>query len=256
MTALLLTLVACGPKTGPNAAGQTLPEFAPEDYPTFAQLMDAHNAKVGGGEFSDSWYMKQTVLAPKQGLTGEIELWVDGERVFTRAVIDGMGETTSGYDGQTAWEVDPNQGPKILEGEEAGPLKFMGLSTAPLDEQYPQAEVLGVRWFPDADTGVAAWAVEAVPATYSEPTTLYFAVEDGVMLGSRGKVPTVMGKLRQTTVLSEWEEIGGVAMPRVSETTMLSLTMVATTLEIQADPDPLPDFSPPPEVQALLEPSS
>ncbi|MED5371564.1 MAG: hypothetical protein VX899_11150 [Myxococcota bacterium] len=255
MTALLLTLVACGPKNGPNAAGQTLPEVAPEDYPSFEQLMAAHEAAVGDGAMGGTWYMKQSILAPKQGLGGQVELWVDGEQVYTRAVIDGMGETLQGYDGEIAWEIDPNQGPKILEGEEAGPLRFLAYSTAPLGEQYPQAQVVGVRWFPDADSGEAAWAVEAVPATYSEPTTLYFAVDDGVMLGSRGKVPTTMGKLRQTSVLSDWEEIGGVSMPRVMETTMLSLTMVATTLEFQPDPQDMPDFAPPASVQALLEPA-
>ena len=46
---------------------------------------------------------------------------------------------------------------------------------------------------------------------------------------------------------------GSKTMPAVTETTMLTLLMVATLDTFEQDPQELPDFRAPPGVQALLE---
>jgi hypothetical protein len=53
--------------------------------------------------------------------------------------------------------------------------------------------------------------------------------------------------------MRDWQVVDGIAMPAVTETTMLTLLMVATLDTFEQDPQELPDFRAPPGVQALLE---
>ncbi len=243
-----MLLLACA---GRRATGDvSLPDIAPEDYPSFEQLVTAHEAAVGGEETaSANYYMKQAISAPKQGLSGEMEVWSHDGQVYTRAFIEGMGESLSGWTGEYAWEYDPNQGPRILNEEESGPIKLMAMGNSSMLEQYTDAQVDGLRVFDDQ----ACWQVTATPIAYDEPTKLFFLVDTGVYHGTSGKVPTAMGKIRQQSVMRDWQIIDGQAMPVVTETTMLTLLMVATLETYEQDPETYPDFTPPPGVQALLE---
>jgi hypothetical protein len=244
----LLLMLACAGRRNPNDV--KLPDIAPEDYPSFEQLVAAHEAAVGGEEASSkNFYMKQWIAAPAQGLTGEIELWAHDGQVYTRSFIEGMGESTSGWTGEYGWENDPNQGPRILTDDEIGPIKLMGMGNLPMTETYTNASVDGLKVFDDQ----ACWQVSATPIAYDEPTKLFFLVETGVNIGTSGKVPTPMGKIRQQSVMRDWQIVDGIAMPRVTETTMLTLLMVATLETFEQDPQEVPDFTPPPGVQALLE---
>ena len=106
----LLLMLACAGRRNPN--GVELPDIAPQDYPSFEQLVAAHEAFVGGDKAtSDDFYMKQLISAPAQGLTGEIEIWTHQGQVYTRSFIQGMGESTSGWTGQYGWphRTDPQR---------------------------------------------------------------------------------------------------------------------------------------------------
>jgi hypothetical protein len=244
----LLLMLACAGRRNPN--GVELPDIAPQDYPSFEQLVAAHEAFVGGDKAtSEDFYMKQLISAPAQGLTGEIEIWTHQGQVYTRSFIQGMGESTSGWTGQYGWENDPNQGPRVLTEEELGPIKLMGMGNLSMTETYRDATVNGLKVFDDQ----ACWQVTATPIAYDEPTKIFFLVNTGVNIGTSGKVPTPMGKIRQQSVMRDWQVVDGIAMPAVTETTMLTLLMVATLDTFEQDPQELPDFRAPPGVQALLE---
>ena len=101
--------------------------FAPaalqaQALPAAADLMAAYTQAVGG---EAAWSKLQgmhttgSYSVPAMGMSADFNVWnARPARMLLIINIPGMGEMRQGYDGTTAWAVDPMQGARVLSGGE------------------------------------------------------------------------------------------------------------------------------------------
>jgi len=89
--------------------------------PDAKSLMEKHNTAVGGRAALDkhtSMKMTGKMEIVGAGITADVEVFrAKPSKILQRITIAQMGEVLAGYDGATAWGVDPGVPPQIVPGE-------------------------------------------------------------------------------------------------------------------------------------------
>ena len=96
---------------------------AQDALPAADEIIDRHVEAIGG---RDAVLSKEGSRAagqfsmPAAGIQGTIEVLSASSptRVISRVEIPGLGTIVNGYTGEVGWSVDPNLGPRLLEGME------------------------------------------------------------------------------------------------------------------------------------------
>jgi hypothetical protein len=234
-----LLLLACGPKLGRQ--------------PTVGQLFTAHDRAVHADQVPAPEIVSVTLRTTLQGqgmVTTTRIVVEQPDHLYTRTEIPGAGSLIAAYDGETAWTVHPLTGPALVVGAERDGLvaAIEDMRTVKLSAQYPEATLVGLESF----QGEEAWRVEATTHR-GQPTTLWFSPTTGRKVGDRS---TGGGAMEITQVFLEYGEFGGLGMPIRTQQIMGQMVMVSEVVAFQTEDVDLPDFSPPPEVRALMEPAS
>ena len=218
-------------------------------------LIARHDSLVGGRAAFDghrSVRLSVTFGVPMVGLEGPLEiLKVRPDRFLLRATIGPLGELLSGFDGRTAWSVQPGQGPRVMTGPEAAMLATQADFFADLHDltQFAVVEAL-------ADTTFEGRPVAPVRLvrTTGETVTEYFDRETGLSAGSRVVVQGPQGEMEVIGVLADYRRFGAVQIPtrRIQRTAMLET--VLTIRELVFDGVGPNEVAAPPSVQALIRP--
>lgn len=201
--ALAVLAVLAAPAVPSAAAAQELP--AAKD------LVARYVTAIGGREA----VMKYSSIRstgffemPAAGLRGDLRIVQarDG-RTSMRITVPGMGELAGGYDGTTAWSMNPMQGPRLLEGkelaqmqEDAGFLTMLRESPA-IDSMATVAQ--------DTIGGEACYKVKV---SYKSGRTSFdcYSVATGLLAGTISVQESNMGTIEVTTAMTEWKEFGGI----------------------------------------------
>ena len=178
--------------------------------PSPQSLMARHDSLIGGRaimEQHQSLRMVGTFTLSAAGITAPLEiLKVRPNKYLFRTSLGQMGEILSGFDGSTAWAIQPGQGPVILEGEQAAqvalqadffgdlhdPSKFSGLETLEI------TEFEGRRAFKTRMSRPDGAVIHG-----------YFDVETGLSAGVSHTMETPMGKMEMVTIYSDYANFGG-----------------------------------------------
>lgn len=238
-----LALAVCALAPAPAAAQQ---------LPPAQQLVQRYLDAVGGREAMlapRSTRTRGTFAMPAAGLTGELEV-LSGKpnRVATRVTIPGLGDIRNGFDGTTAWSVDPMMGARLLTGDEL---------EAAREQADPLAAVRDPSAFTSIETveqtnmgGQACYKVKLVYRSGRESFDCY-AVDGGLLVGSVSTQESPMGSVEVVTVLSDYQQFGSLRMPTRLTQEMGGNQQVITITSVEYDVVDDAAFALPAEIQAL-----
>ena len=101
------------------------------------------------------------------------------DRSFTKLTLAGIGDILDGYDGKTAWSINPIQGSREKTGTELLQTKLTNnfYRDINLDKLYPKMEVKGIEKVGGKDAYVVSATPEGLPAS-----TMYFDVDSGLLV--------------------------------------------------------------------------
>jgi hypothetical protein len=220
--------------------------------PAAKTITDRYVAAVGGRDALakvSSIEMRGTLELPAAGLKADLSsMSARPNRRALKKNLPGLGEVQTGFDGETAWEVNPMQGPRLLTGKELDAARddadFEATYYDP--KSYKSLETLEVTDF----AGEKAYKVRAVRTSGLESTD-YFSVASGLLLGRTESRETAMGTMALTITWSDYKDFGGIKFPtrleqKVDEQSMLS-SISSITLNTVSDSV----FALPPAVKAL-----
>jgi hypothetical protein len=165
--------------------------------------------------------------------------------------MPGLGSLRQGFDGTTAWAIDPMGGPRILGDVETKQLKdgadFKMMQRDP--STYVKAEAAG-------EATVEGEATDCVKITWKSEriTTECFSRQTGLLLESRTKATTPQGEVETVTKLYDYKPVGGVLMPHRMVNNIMGMTQNITLTETSAGAIPDSVFALPAEIKALKKP--
>lgn len=207
---------------------------APSTLPSAKAVIDKYVVAIGGRDAlkdRKSRYQTGTISLSPMGLKGTVESFSrSDDRALTKLNIDGVGEILEGYDGTTAWTVNPIQGSRVKEGKEL--LQSKRNSTfrreLDIDKAYSSLRVRGVEKVGDRDTYVVVASSESLP-----DDILYFDTETGLMLRSDGISITPEGEQAVTSFFEDYRDVDGIKIAhRVrAKTPAFEITTIVTGIK-------------------------
>ena len=169
-------------------------------------------------------------------------------QVVVETEIPGVGTVRQGYDGTTAWAVDPMQGPRILTGMEAAAMiegsTFNTMTRSP--DLFSAMDAAGT-----AD--VAGDAATCVKFTWKSgrETTDCFSNASGLLTRTVAKQVTQAGEVEVEMFMKDYRSVNGLMIPHRIESSLMGMAMVMTTTVMEFGPQQATLFELPPEIKAL-----
>lgn len=222
--------------------------------PAAADLMAAYTQAVGG---EAAWSKLQGMhttgnySVPAMGMSAAFNVWSGRPAKMLLIInIPGMGEMRQGYDGTTAWAVDPMQGARVLSGNE---LK------ATQDEAGFETSLRLIKNFTSAETvekttlgGQECYKVKLVWKSGRETYDCY-STADGMLVAQVAVQESPMGTVEATTTLGEYKAFGDIQVPTRSNISMMGMEQVLTITNVEFIAVEDSRFELPPEVKALVK---
>ncbi|MCX5766274.1 MAG: hypothetical protein NTZ43_03490 [Gemmatimonadetes bacterium] len=225
--------------------------------PAAKDLMAKHDAAIGGRAALDKYSTMRRVGAmaiPAMGLEASLEMLQEKSGKFLQKIVLGpMGEVQQGYDGKTAWAVQPGMGPVLLDGDQAKELIAQGDFYGGFHDasKFTSAETVEIADF----EGRKCYKVKLVRKAGGEGFE-YFDVETGLTAGVVRETPDPMngGKMTTTQVISDYKDFGGVKMPTKIATKGGQFDMTLSFTAVEFDKVDVANFALPDAIKALVKP--
>ncbi|MFN8571012.1 MAG: hypothetical protein U0132_03075 [Gemmatimonadaceae bacterium] len=225
--------------------GQTLP--AAKDL--IAKYVAATGAESWKAHKSSR--MKATMDMPAAGISANMEiLHIYPNIIFTKVDIPGMGSMTSGFDGTSAWSVNPMTGPRVAEGAELEAMR---------QEADPAASY--TRTSPDIassetveKTTMGGQECYKVKHTWKSGRVSYdcFSVADGLLVATQTKQQSPMGEIEVVATLSGYKDFGGMKRPTSMTQEMMGQQQVITISSWEWDNVDAKEMEIPEQIKAML----
>lgn len=237
----------------PAGPGQAAPG---EEQMEGWSILERHLKSVGGAgavKSIESFHIagKYILEAPK--LEGRLDLYFKRpDRILYLIDIPGFGRMARGHDGTTGWAADPQQGVRILAGEELRDLRrwtVRGFSLLPDASIYSAAVPLGIQEF----SGKRCHLVRLVMAETGQESRDYFDAETGLFAGRQERFQAPTGPADLEGTATDYRAFGELRIPTVWKHRAVGQewTAIYETFEVnKVDPAV---FRPPEEVQSLLK---
>jgi hypothetical protein len=245
LTALALALTSVAPRDA-RAQGTALPPakelLAKAAAATnSASVMAKHQSVRTKGRFE----------MPAQGVSGELEIaQARPNRTMMRINISGIGLIENGFDGTTAWQINPMQGPRLMTGKELDAVReeaSFGTSSR-MGPNVVSAETVERAQM----NGEACYKVKVVWKSGRETFDCY-SVATGLLVATVGKQESPMGTVEITNLVGDYKDFGGqkIATRLTQQAMGQEQVLVLTSVEYDAAPDST--FRMPAAIKALVE---
>lgn len=249
--AILQALVVAG-LLASLAAGRSAQ--AQDGLPAAADLVARHIAAIGGRETllaKKSVRTRGTFEMPAMGVRGDFDAAQarDGAMVM-KMVISGIGEISSGFDGQHAWSMNPMTGPRLLEGAELAQIRDDASFLASLRE--PPA-VKAMQTVGLSESGVESCYRVRISWASGRQTHDCYSVSSGLLLGTETAQLSPTGALDITTTFADYRDFGGVRMATTATQRAAGQEQVLRFTSVEFDSAPVELFAPPPPIAAMIE---
>jgi hypothetical protein len=227
-----------------------------ESLPPAAAVLDRYIEVTGGKaayEKHHSQVAKGTLSLPAQGITGDMSLSAaEPSKMLTKVDIGAIGIMLEGANGEVAWEVNPLQGPRVVEGAERADELREARFNAPIHwrAQYSKVETVGAERVGDED----CIKVLLTPNDGGSAETMYFSRKTGLLLKQTGTRVTAMGDIPYENTFSDYRAVDGVMEPFKTTEKAAGQDVDVELSEMKYNVD-LPDstFALPAEIQTLLK---
>ena len=194
--------------------------------------------------------MRGTFEMPAAGLRGEVVANMAKPNKMVMSInFPGIGEMRSGFDGTTAWSIDPTSGPRVLEGAELTQAQIQADFFAALHDEksFTSMETIELADF----EGKKAYTLRLVRGG-TDTTYEYFDAESGLLIGTRATRDTQMGPMTATSVMSNYKDFGGLQMPTTTTVKTMGQEIVMSVTSIEWDKAEPAAFELPPEIKVLV----
>jgi hypothetical protein len=223
------------------------------DLPSGESLIQRFIDRSGGAAAyakAQNAQMTGTVDIAGRNISGKVEMVEEGGKSWMGLELQGIGKMEQGFDGETAWESNPIQGSRLIEGDEKSALKrSSGFSLVQSwKDDYSAARTVGEEDF----HGKPAWKVEMTPKE-GKAETFYFDKESSLLLGMSATVSTPLGDIAADVTLSDYRAIDGIQTPFTMTQGAMGQVIVMHFDRITYNaPVPKERFALPADVKALL----
>jgi len=200
--AALVTAAATAAFAATGAAAQSLP--SPQE------LAARHDSLIGGRamlETHQSVRMIGSFVIAAAGIEAPLEiLKVRPNKYLFRTSLGQMGDILSGFDGTTAWAIQPGQTPMVLSGDQGAQVAEQADFFGDLHDfsKFTSTETVEQTEF----EGRPVYKVKFVRKN-GTVVHEFFDVETGLSAGGTTTIDTPTGSLEMVTVLSDYKEFGG-----------------------------------------------
>ncbi|MED5507848.1 MAG: hypothetical protein VX684_08415 [Planctomycetota bacterium] len=208
LTGLLFTTAVLGLAPAATAQEPAAKQSETETYPAPQALVDKWIETSGGKEAwekIDCMTQKGTIKMPAMGMSGALEIYMKSPDLMLSTVdFSGLGKMEEGFDGTTAWSIDPMTGPTLKKGMQLVQAQRQASFTGQINplQNFTSSRTTGKAEF----GGAECWVVEATGE--DGVTLLYFDVETGRSAGLVMTAETPQGAIKVTVQTSEPKKFG------------------------------------------------
>lgn len=249
MAVLLLTAAA------PVVAAAQDQDSARSELPPAADLIGRYIEAIGGRDAITSQPDSRTIgtfSMPAMGIQGKLEVLAARHPTRLRSLVNipGLGDIERGYTGEVGWALDPNTGPRLLEGKElaamvdgasdAGSLRDPSMFTT--RETVEKTEL----------NGEPCYKVRLVWNSGRETFDCYSA-DTGLLVGTTSTEETPMGPIEVVSLLDDYKKFGDLLMATKVTQQMLGQEQVMTVDSVDYGPIDSGKFTPPQAIQTLID---
>ena len=253
LTGLLFTAVALG--LAPNALAQetTATQSETETYPAPQVLVDKWVESTGGREAwekIDCITQKGTIKMPAMGMSGSLAIFMKSPDLMLSTVdFAGMGQMQEGFDGTTAWSIDPMTGPTLKKGMQLVQARRQASFKGQIDplHNFTSSKTTGKAEF----GGTECWVVEATGE--DGVTLLYFDVATGRSAGLLMTAETPQGAIKVTVRTSEPRKFGPLELDTRTVISVMGMeqVMVIDSVDFKEIDDST--FKLPPAIETMVK---
>ena len=202
--------------------------------PTAQEILAKYVQAIGGRanhEKTKSRLTKGSVDIPAAGIKGTFENYsaAPGKSV-NKVMLPGIGDIIEGFDGTTAWSINPIQGNRDKQGEELAQNKitYNFYREINLDKLYPKMELKGMEKVGDKDAYVIVGTPDNLPSE-----TFYFDAKSGLLLRQDITVVSPEGKIPTKTFFEDVREVDGVKIPFKIRSILPQFEIIITASEVK-----------------------
>ena len=224
-----------------------------DSSPTPKEILERFAKAIGGKEAfakHNSQHVLGTVEMPAQKLSGKMEVFAARpNKLVLKMSMPGLGDVTTGYNGEVGWMNTAITGPMLLEGPMVEEVKTQADFDHSLHdpENYKVMELLGKEEF----NGEECYKLKLVHRSGFESTEFY-SVKTGLQRGFIATQRTQFGPVTATTFVSEYKKFGDLYMPSRTMQKASGIETVTTIEEMEYDKVDPRAFELPAEVKTLF----
>lgn len=224
------------PKTIPNKPADVtkLVVKPAAKTPTVPEILARYVQAIGGkaaNEKIKTRTSKGTIELSPMNVKGTFESFAAApNKSFVITSLAGIGEIIEGFDGTTAWSVNPLSGNRDKEGEELSQAKisYNFYRDINLDKLYPKMELKGTEKVGGADAYVIVGTSGDLPSE-----TFYFDTKSGLLVRQDSTVSTPEGKTSTKSYFEDYRDVDGVKLPFKTRSMLPQFEVITIFTEIK-----------------------
>ena len=230
LTGVILPLVAAAHMASAQTTAAAVPATA---LPLAATLMSKFAAAVGGPAYMSAKAIvsKGALSMPAAGLNATFQMTqLAPNQMQMITTIPGMGEVQVGFDGTTAWAMDPMQGPRVLAGQELDQMK---------DEADRRSNIRSPELFTAAttvaDTTMNNERCYLVKLSWKSGRESYdcYSAATGLLIASKTTQKTAMGEIPVVSMLSDYKKFGDITVPTKTVQDLMGQQQIITITSVE-----------------------
>jgi hypothetical protein len=244
LAAAALTIVSAAPLAAQSAAA------LPAAKDLIAKFLTTTNS-VAVMAKHQSLRSKGSFQLPAAGVSGDMEIsQARPNRTMLRITVSSIGQIEQGFDGTTAWSINPMQGPRVMTGKELDQVReesSFGVSS----RQGPN--VVSAETVEKTEmNGEPCYKVKMVWKSGRETFDCY-SVASGLLIASMGKQESPMGTVDVTNLISDYKDFGGQKIATRLTQQVMGNEQVLTISSVDYDVAEPATFEMPAAIKALVE---
>ncbi len=226
-----------------------------EDARAKALEIIARHVEASGGEAAIRAHKNVTsegsLAVPSIGIRGTLVSYLQApDKALTRIDLPDLGLTMNGFDGETAWMIDPTLGALLMEDDMRD--SFIRASRIDADLRMTE-EYTSITYTGEEEIDARPVSVIRLVDSNGRETTQYYDTQTGLRTASDTLEPTPYGDLQVRYVFSDYKSFQGVKFPMKTIQHVGPQSIVLTIETVSFDPIPDETFDPPAAIKVLVD---